>query len=135
MPSNSQEIGSLIETNLTYRKKYDNIQLVNVDNIPKDIIDTPIDDLIELYQVCCQMQKICEKEQGIGLAAAQIGIPWRLFIVKADEYSPFDPPGQFGYFINCDYASVLENYILSITIYQQKMPLPIKERGIDNISR
>lgn len=95
-------------------KKYDNISLVDIDKIPKEVIDTPTDNLMDVFRVCTKMQTLCEKEHGIGLAAVQVGIPWRLFILKADEYSPFDMPGQYGYYINCDYIFKLENYILSL---------------------
>ena len=73
--------------------------VVAIDKIPKEIVDTPIDDLLAVYKVCQEMADLCENDGGIGLAAPQVGIPWRLFVVK-------NPDGNFEFFVNCDYEPV-----------------------------
>lgn len=86
------------------------MQLVKFENLPKieEIQDVPINDnLMDIYKLCQKMEVLCRKENGIGLSAVQVGIPLKLFIVKADEGSKFDPPGKFGYFLNVDYCQKL----------------------------
>lgn len=64
----------------------------------EQVVDAPTGDLIGLYKVCLQMAHVCVEENGIGLSAVQVGIPWRLFVVRteSDEHS-------FDYFVNCEY--------------------------------
>lgn len=77
-------------------------QIVPVEDIPKEVQDVPMVSPIAVYKVCLEMQALCEKEGGVGLAAVQIGIPWRLFVVKVDN-DKFTKNGQYGYFVNCEY--------------------------------
>jgi peptide deformylase len=53
------------------------------------------------------MEVCCDADQGIGLSAVQVGIPWRLFIIKGDGTS-LVPKGQYDYFVNCEYEPVTE---------------------------
>ena len=69
--------------------------------------DVPLDNLFKVYDVCKQLQALCEQEHGVGIAAVQAGIPWKLFLVRF-------PDGNFGYFLNCDFESVGEENILHI---------------------
>lgn len=73
------------------------MEIVSIDKIPKanEIKDTPVDNLMEVYKVCLSMEKLCTENDGVGLSATQVGIPWRLFIVKH-----FD---RYEYYVNCDY--------------------------------
>ena len=75
------------------------MKLVSVENIPK-AQDTPVDNLMKIYKTCLQMEKICIDGNGIGLAALQIGVPWRLFIARH--------LGNFQYYINCEYSSLVD---------------------------
>jgi len=81
------------------------MKIVEVDLIPgvESVKDVPLDDLMKVYKVCLEMQELCEKNEGIGLSAVQVGIPWKLFIVKADSSSVFSNFGKYDYFVNCDY--------------------------------
>lgn len=92
------------------------MQIVELGSIPKleDIKDVPLDEPVEVYKVCRQMEDICEKAEGIGLSAVQVGIPWRLFIVKSDGCNPFVPKGKYGYFVNCDYEPLTEQQVDSL---------------------
>lgn len=80
--------------------------LVSEENIPKpaDVVDVPLHDMSAVLRTCILMTALCENEGGIGLAAVQVGLPWRLFIVKAIRHNLLiGPAGEYGYFINCDY--------------------------------
>ncbi len=65
--------------------------------------DTPLDDLQNIRKICSEMEDLCIKSKGIGLAAAQVGIPCHLFVLRADNNSLLDPPDKFGYYVNCKY--------------------------------
>jgi peptide deformylase len=74
------------------------MKIVPVEEIPK-AVETPTDDLVKLLKVCLEMQILCEKENGLGLSAVQVGIPWKLFVLK-------NKPGAndaYSYYINCNY--------------------------------
>jgi peptide deformylase len=58
------------------------MQIVPVDEIPDVVMDTPTNDLVKLHRVCEEMKDVCIAGDGIGLAAVQVGIPWKLFIVN-----------------------------------------------------
>jgi len=87
------------------------MMIVETGQIPKldDIVDVPLDDLIKVYKVCQEMQEVCDKERGIGISAVQVGIPWKLFLVRGDGKCPLVPKDKYGYFINCDYSPLTEN--------------------------
>lgn len=67
---------------------------------PASIIDVPVDNLMQVYKTCLQLQELCEKENGVGISAVQAGIPWKLFLVR----QKFEPKSGFDYFINCKYS-------------------------------
>lgn len=79
------------------------MKLVDEKDIPTQIVDTPLDNPLLILKTCISMQEICEKEDGIGLSAVQVGIPWKLFVIKAMPGSSFETPNRYGYFINCGY--------------------------------
>lgn len=81
------------------------MHLVNQKDIPRrdEIIDTPLDNPLKLLTTCIKMQELCEKENGVGLSAVQVGLPWKLFVIKALPGSSFETPNRYGYFINCEY--------------------------------
>lgn len=83
------------------------MEIVPTEKIPpkEEIKDVPTDNLMQIYKVCLEMENICRRFQGIGLSAVQVGIPWKLFIVR---YSPLTPQEYFGYYINCDYAPLVD---------------------------
>lgn len=91
------------------------MHLVNQNDIPRldEIIDTPLDNPLQLLKTCIEMQEICEKENGVGLSAVQVGLPWKLFIIKAAPGSEFETPNRYGFFINCEYEPLTnaENFI------------------------
>lgn len=84
------------------------MKIVPVDQIPKEIIDTPLNNLSELYSIAKQMELICVRNNGIGLSAVQVGIPWKFFIYYTDN------PKNFHYMIDCDYYPIYEDQSVSI---------------------
>lgn len=83
------------------------MNIVAIDKIPNkdEIQDTPLDNLMKVYKVCLDMENICVKEGGIGLNAVQIGIPWKLFVVR---YFPNSKSECFRYYVNCDYIPLVD---------------------------
>jgi peptide deformylase len=71
-----------------------NLKIVPIEEIPL-AVDVPIDDLNKVHEICLQMEEICTKNKGIGLAAVQVGIPWKLFIVDTQQ--------GFQHYVNCEY--------------------------------
>ncbi len=82
------------------------MQIVPVNQIPKleDIKDVSLENPIEVYKVCLEMVELCKKSGGVGLAAVQVGLPWKLFVVQSYLNCPFIEKGKFGYFVNCEYT-------------------------------
>jgi peptide deformylase len=77
------------------------IKIVPVDLIPVPESIQPIpENLFYVYDVSEQMKKICEDLGGAGLAAVQVGIPWRLFVCK------FDSDDQYRVFVDAKYTSL-----------------------------
>ncbi len=81
--------------------------IVEVSKIPKrnKIVDAPTDNLEELFEVFKTMERICNENGGIGLSAVQIGIPWKIFVIKGDGTGKI-PKGSFWNFVNCEYSSI-----------------------------
>ena len=69
--------------------------------ISEPVIDTP-ENLVEVYKVFLQMCQLCSDAGGIGLAAIQVGLPWRFFVAQS-------PDGTYQGYINCDYTPVGED--------------------------
>jgi len=96
------------------------MNLVPFDKLPAlgEIQDVSFENLPDLFKICQKLEALCRKENGIGLSAVQVGLPIKLFAVKADEGSVFDPPGKFGFFCNMSYTpkkydALLTNEVLS----------------------
>jgi len=73
------------------------IQLVPVDLLPK-AIDVPTDDPMAIFRLATKMEKLCTEEDGIGLSAVQVGIPWNFFILRRGRY--------YEYYLNCEYTGL-----------------------------
>jgi peptide deformylase len=76
------------------------MKLVAPEDIPMGEI-VPLDDKAHLYNIFTDMIKICEDEQGIGLSAVQVGLPYKMFVVKYGE--------KFRCFLNCNYEPTTES--------------------------
>ena len=78
------------------------MKLVPVDLIPKaeNVKDVPLDNLMNIYKVYQDMEAICREENNaLGLAAVQVGIPWRMFVIINND-------GKYDCYLNCSYSSV-----------------------------
>lgn len=81
------------------------LSIVAPNLIPKGQ-SVPLDDLISIFRLCTQMECICLNNDGIGLSAVQLGIPWNLFVVLKRKGRKVD----FEYFIDCSYTGIGEKY-------------------------
>tara|TARA_Y100000034_G_scaffold43496_3_gene53110 strand:- start:29888 stop:30460 length:573 start_codon:yes stop_codon:yes gene_type:complete len=95
------------------KKRANLMKVVAIEDIPQrdEIGKAPTkrgrdDGLLKVYKVCKQMEKVCDEREGVGLSAVQVGIPWRLFIIKTD--------GKYEYFLNCVYEPIGDDVITSI---------------------
>ena len=70
--------------------------------------ETPKNSLLELYAVGQKMEKLCVESKGVGLAAVQVGIPWKFFVYYNEKLK------QFCYMVDCEYAPLNEKKYLSI---------------------
>lgn len=73
-------------------------KLVSVQEIPRTTNEV-VGDPISIYRKFVTLQAICQRENGVGLAAVQIGLPDRMFVTKSQDES-------FRYFLNTQYAPV-----------------------------
>lgn len=83
------------------------MKIVAINEIPSETQSVPLSNLSEVYSKAQQMEEICKLNNGIGLAAAQVGLPWKFF-VYSDEF------GKFHYMVDCEYFSKKESKYLSI---------------------
>lgn len=84
------------------------MKIVSISEIPKSTESTPVANLSELYAVGQQMEMLCKSSNGVGLAAAQVGIPWKFFVYE-DQQSK-----QFCYMVDCEYSPLGDDKHLSI---------------------
>lgn len=87
---------------------YLNLKLVPINEIPsKELIkDVSLEEnsiaktLVNLYNLSLQMEKICTAEDGVGLSAVQLGLPYNIFIVKGDPNSKLVKANKYDFFVN-----------------------------------
>jgi len=84
--------------------------IVLKEHIPKvdKIVDVPMEKFMDVYKVCHELELLCEDQRGIGISAVQVGVPWKLFLVKSDGSNPFVEKDKYGYFVNCEYKPVTD---------------------------
>ena len=74
--------------------------IVPIDKIPKqEEIVSPPKNLVQLYNFGADMVSLCLLHEGVGLAAVQIGVPWKFFIICR---SPVD----YSFMVDCEYEPV-----------------------------
>lgn len=75
--------------------------IVSADKIPKkeEIVSPPKDNLVQLYNLGADMVSLCLLHEGVGLAAVQIGLPWKFFVICR---SPVD----YSFMVDCEYEPV-----------------------------
>lgn len=87
------------------------MQIVKLEDIPIQDFLTPKEDLVRLYSTAQQMEMICRSKNGMGLSAAQIGLPWKLFVYWSNYPNQKQ---QFDCLIDCDYEPVTNSKSISI---------------------
>lgn len=92
------------------------MEIVEAKNIPTldQIKDVSFDNPIQILRTCQQLQLLCEKQNGIGISAVQVGIPLKLFLIKGDGTLPSLPKNLYGYFLNCTYKATNEERVVSL---------------------
>lgn len=80
-------------------------EILNGLQLPKaeEISQVPLDKLAEIYKICLKMVAVCESNNGIGLAAVQVGIPYNFFVIKGNKNYKKNNHDTYGYFLNCKY--------------------------------
>ncbi|NBT57192.1 hypothetical protein EBT16_00250 [bacterium] len=86
------------------------MKIVSLEDIPMGQYETPLGDLTKLLETAKEMEILCRSEGGMGLAASQVGLPWRLFIYWSDYPSE---PGVFSCLVDCKYEPAKENKFFS----------------------
>lgn len=71
------------------------LAIVPLDAIPSPPYETPRHDLLLMYATAKRMEALCARLNGMGLAAAQVGLPWRMFVFRSD--------GGFQCLFDCEY--------------------------------
>lgn len=83
------------------------MKIVAINEIPASTQNVPLNNLSDLYSKAQQMEMLCVANNGVGLAAAQVGIPWKFFIYC-------DENNKFHYMIDCEYTPVGEDKHVSV---------------------
>lgn len=81
------------------------MELVSIDKVKRKAIKTPLNAL-QVYKFCKEMEEVCVKNNGVGLNAIQVGLPWNLFVIKKDN--------SFEYYANCTYKPIGSETVTSI---------------------
>lgn len=70
--------------------------LVKFEDIPLST-KNPLNEMeaVEVFKICNHLEKVCLDNNGIGLSAVQVGLPWNLFVVNRNN--------SFEYYLNCRY--------------------------------
>lgn len=72
--------------------------IVPLESIPDAPYRTPSDDI---HRLCCTakgMEALCIKSNGMGIAASQVGLPWRMFVFRSSD-------SEFHCYFDCEYSS------------------------------
>jgi peptide deformylase len=77
------------------------LAIVPAADIPK-ASNCPTDNLLQVYKICLGMEQVCTENSGVGLSAVQVGVPWKLYIVR-------DGSG-YRYFVDCEYKGAGDKF-------------------------
>lgn len=75
-------------------RKKEPLKLVRVSEIPKGG-PCPVDDTMSLYKLGLEMESVCKDNNGVGLSAVQVGVPYNFFVTVAE--------GRTEYWVDCSY--------------------------------
>jgi peptide deformylase len=71
--------------------------IISIKEAPKSG-PTPTEDLVHLFKICNQMEKLCRDNGGVGLHAIQVGLPWDLFVINRNE--------NYEFYFDCSYEGI-----------------------------
>lgn len=77
------------------------MEIVPLEQIPTEEYETPKDNLMLLYATAKKLEFLCNSKNGMGIAASQVGLPWKLFIYWSNYP---DSPKTFDCLIDCEYG-------------------------------
>lgn len=83
------------------------MKIVDFSEIPI-ALENPKYSLLELYATGQKMERLCVDSKGVGLAAVQVGIPWKFFVYYSEKLK------KFCYMLDCKYTPLNENKYVSI---------------------
>ena len=83
------------------------MKIVDCSEIPISL-ESPKYSLLELYATGQKMERLCVDSKGLGLAAVQVGIPWKFFVYYNEKLK------NFCYMLDCEYTPLSENKYVSI---------------------
>ncbi|NDB86391.1 MAG: hypothetical protein EB127_27390 [Alphaproteobacteria bacterium] len=71
-------------------------KLVQLEEIPT-VTRNPLLEisLVEVFKICNKMERVCIDNDGIGLSAVQVGLPWNIFVLQRNNF--------FEHYLNCTY--------------------------------
>lgn len=75
-------------------RKNEPLRLVRVSEIPKGG-PCPADDPMYLYRLGLEMESVCKENNGVGLSAVQVGLPYNFFVTVVDD--------KTEYWVDCSY--------------------------------
>jgi peptide deformylase len=84
------------------------MEIVGLENIPSGEYSTPTRNLTHLFATGQRMEILCKASNGMGLSAAQVGIPWNFFVYWSN-YPEEDR--KFDYLFDCEYVSAGDKFL------------------------
>jgi peptide deformylase len=84
------------------------MQLVEPEKIPSGEYETPTRNLSHLFATGQRMEMLCKASKGMGLSAAQVGIPWNFFVYWSNYP---EEPQKFDYLFDCEYFSAGDKFL------------------------
>lgn len=87
------------------------MHIVDLEDIPSPPYQTPLENPVRLFSIAQSMEALCKSKNGMGLAAAQIGLPWKMFVYWSN-YPDF--PQRFEYLVDCEYSPLSDEKFSSI---------------------
>ena len=83
------------------------LSIAPLESMPSPPYKTPDHDLSLIYSTSKRMESLCVKLKGLGLASAQVGLPWRMFVAN-----PFGD--GFQCYFDCEYEPLSEEKRTSV---------------------
>lgn len=88
----------------------DDLNIVPLENIAALCTNLPINTDFSLFnRTFSLMEKLCTEHNGIGLHAAQVGLPYNIFIVGREAFSNsifWKLLPHYLHFVNCSYEGI-----------------------------